>query len=122
MTKWWAVAFLGLGVVACGNADRSIGTAQATCERFRVALAGEHSTLLSGLATSAGTATRELRAAGVSPLPWSQLPAGAPVARCTFTALPIRPRQQAMYLFVDGSGRAGPIPLQDVIPAGVDGP
>jgi len=117
-----AIALLSLALVACGGADRSIGTAQATCERFRTRLVGAHSTLLSGLATSAGTAASDLRAAGVSPLPWSRLPPDAAVSNCTFTTLPIRPRQLPTYLFVDASGRTGPVPVADEIPADVNGP
>jgi hypothetical protein len=109
-------------VGGCGSADRAVGSAEATCERFEARLAGAHSTLLSGLATTAGAAAAELKAAGSDTRPWSQMPPRTVIATCMYTTLPVRPHQQPDDLFVDSAGRTSPVPAADQVPAEVNGP
>ena len=117
-----ALGVIALCVIGCGSADRAVGTAEATCERFRTQLAGAHSTLLSGLATTAGTAAADLRRAGADARPWSQLAPRTVIANCSYARLPVKPRQQPEDLFVDSNGRTSPVPPADQVPAEVNGP
>jgi hypothetical protein len=103
MASGKVIVAVAVALQACGGGGAAHRGAD-PCQAAQPRLAPGRSESLRVLpATTAAGAAAELRAAGLSPAPWSGLPPSEPVYRCTFTTPMSRTDLHPVQFFVDAA-------------------